>query len=641
MSYKKITIKTVIDDIDHNKVFLPALQRKFVWSKQQIQLLFDSLMRNYPIGTFLFWKLHRKIAEENYVFYEFLKEYDERSYNRRKTGGFTHDEITGVLDGQQRLSSMYIGLMGTHAERARYKRATNDAAYEKMSLYLNLLSLPYAFSDPGKIEILENRNFEFRFLPSETFRTQASRREIVENDGEPCGEREVPVYWFKVGDVPYGDEDLDTDQLIDKITKSCMTDPQRQSVQDQTRFIKKALSTLHSRICKDELVNYFETAKDDLEDILKIFIRVNSGGTVLNKTDLLFSTIVATWIDGREQIEELQKVINNKGDGFNFGNEFLMRCCLLLSDAPVRYKVNSFKAENVQKIQMEWPRIADAVRRTVDLLVEFGFNSSRLTSQNATIIIAYYIFKGGDLGNASKKDLRKYLIHALINRIYSGSQDQLLNNLRNALREEKKLETGATAYRLKHSTFSFEELLSITLPGRKSLAVYEGDFDSLLSSKKGSFSFFVLLLLYPNLRIQDNGFHQDHIHPFAHFKEDTLTQLGIATDAQAQWFEYRDTVPNLQLLEGKLNQTKNDAKLIDWVKRMNERDMEAFVRDNYFPDGVGLEFAQFMDFYQQRKEILRSKLKKLLAVSNERPAVRAEGWETDEELEEQDKESLG
>ena len=55
---------------------------------------------------------------KNYVFYEFLKEYDERNpYNRRKTGAFLHEEITGVLDGQQRLSSMYIALMGTHTGR--------------------------------------------------------------------------------------------------------------------------------------------------------------------------------------------------------------------------------------------------------------------------------------------------------------------------------------------------------------------------------------------------------------------------------------------------------------------------------------------------------------------------------------------
>jgi uncharacterized protein with ParB-like and HNH nuclease domain len=101
MSYKKTTIKKMIKDIDQNKIYLPALQRKFVWDKQRIQLLFDSLMRNYPFGTFLFWKLHKDKARD-YVFYEFLREYDERNpYNRRKTGAFLHDEIIGVLDGQQ------------------------------------------------------------------------------------------------------------------------------------------------------------------------------------------------------------------------------------------------------------------------------------------------------------------------------------------------------------------------------------------------------------------------------------------------------------------------------------------------------------------------------------------------------------
>jgi hypothetical protein len=631
MSYESITIKKVINEIDHNKVFLPALQRKFVWSKQQIQLLFDSLMRNYPIGTFLFWKLHRKTAE-SYVFYEFLKEYDERSpYNRRKTGVFTHEEITGVLDGQQRLSSMYIGLMGTHAERARYKRATSDAAYEKMSLHLNLLSLPYMISDQGKIEITEDRNFEFRFLPPETAHAQASRSEIVENDGESCVEREVTVCWLKVGDVLSWEDDLDTDQLITEIVKSCAHDRQRRAVQDQKRFIVKALNTLHDRICKSELVNYFETAKDDLEDILKIFTRVNSGGTILSKTDLLFSTIVATWDDGREQIERLQKAINDMGFGFSFGNEFLMRCCLMLTDAPVRYKVNSFKAENVKKIQTEWPRIADAVKKTVDLLRDFGFNSSRLTSQNATIIIAYYIFKGGDLGDGSKEGLRKYLIHALLTRIYSGSQDQLLTALRNTLREEIKLENASTTYRLKSSTFSFQELRSVILPGRKSLAVSDDDVESFLSSKKGPFSFFVLSLLYPQLCLHDVEFHQDHIHPFAHFKAETFNELIIAPDAQAQWLEYRDTVPNLQLLNGQLNKEKNAAKLIDWVNIMNDSKRNAFLRDNYFPDGVGLEFSQFIDFYQKRKELLSLKLKAVLAISNERSAVRSEDWETNEE----------
>ncbi len=236
----------------------------------------------------------------------------------------------------------------------------------------------------------------------------------------------------------------------------------------QLRLIKRGLDTLHKRIQNDELINYFEVAKNDLEDILKIFVRVNSGGTVLSKTDLLFSTNVATWDNGRELIETLLKTINDRGDKFNFGNEYLMRCCLVLSDGPVVYKVNSFKSDNVQKIRDEWPKIAEAVTRTVNLLVEFGFSDSVLTSQNATIIIAYYLYKGGDQNKESKDGIRKYLIHALLNGIYGSAQEQVILTLRKALREEAEMETGRMTDQDRHRRFSFERLLNIELPQQKS-----------------------------------------------------------------------------------------------------------------------------------------------------------------------------
>lgn len=244
-------------------------------------------MRNYPIGTFLFWKLTSHKATD-YVFYEFLKEYDQRApYNRRKTGAFTHDEIYGVLDGQQRLSALYLGLMGTHAEKAPYKRVSDDAAYPKMSLYLNLLSLPYEIAADGNIEIQDDTNSEFRFLmPDEVLR--GSRRVRVEEDGV---EREDPVFWLKVGDVLNWNADQDPDQYVDDFANQCQIDTQRQAINQNRRVIRKGISTLHRRISTELLLNYFEIAKDDLEDILKIFIRVNSGGTTLGKTDLLFSTM--------------------------------------------------------------------------------------------------------------------------------------------------------------------------------------------------------------------------------------------------------------------------------------------------------------------------------------------------------------
>lgn len=72
-----ITIKDAIESV-HRKIYLvPAIQREFVWSTDQIERLFDSLMREYPINSFLFWEVEKeKIA--NYQFYEFIRDYHER-----------------------------------------------------------------------------------------------------------------------------------------------------------------------------------------------------------------------------------------------------------------------------------------------------------------------------------------------------------------------------------------------------------------------------------------------------------------------------------------------------------------------------------------------------------------------------------
>ena len=163
MSYHSITIKNIIKDIEGSKAYLPAIQRKFVWPKWKIEHLFDSIMRNYPIGSFLFWELNSQKANE-YVFYEFLRNYDERTPNNvRKTGSFLVPEITGVLDGQQRLSSLYLGLQGSHRERLKYHRTTSDHAYPETHLYLNLLSLPFFTTENDELEIEREKDFEFRF----------------------------------------------------------------------------------------------------------------------------------------------------------------------------------------------------------------------------------------------------------------------------------------------------------------------------------------------------------------------------------------------------------------------------------------------------------------------------------------------
>lgn len=622
-----MTIWDSITKIKKSKIYLPAIQRKFVWNRKQIELLFDSIMRNYPIGTFLFWRLNKEMAK-SYVFYEFLRDYDERTpYNRRNEGGFTSDEIIGVLDGQQRLSSIYVGLMGTHVEKAPYKWRASSNAYEKMHLYVNLLSLPYELNEEGAIEINEEKYFEFKFLTSEKA-TSSIVRNVKTEDGTNI---EEAMYWLRLSDVTTWPADPDFEHLLEQLLDKCHAPEQINMLTQNKRFVRKCIETLHKRIFQEELINYFDINGGDLDDILKIFVRVNSGGTVLNKTDLLFSTIVATWSDGRDKIEDLLKTINVKGDGFSFGNDFLMRCCLILTDGPVRYKVNSFRSDNVKIIQDEWIAISQAIIKTVDILVEFGFNGDRLSSQNAVILISYYIFKGGQINNIAKDNLRRYLIHALLTQVFGSSVEQLFTALLDCIREKNGDVNANPQYKLKSTIFSFEEILKADLPARKSLSVSETDIEEFLTYKKGAQSFFLLSLLYPNLRFHDTAFHQDHIHPAAGFNSREFSQMGLSKQEQNYWISLRDTLPNLQLMYGKDNIKKSATSINNWLSSKKPQEIEEFKKNNYFPDSVDLSFSNFIDFFEKRKAMLREELKNVLSLNVVDKTPTIDDWERQDE----------
>ncbi len=161
MSYQNETIKNMLDKIGKNALYLPAIQRKFVWEYTQIENLFDSLMRKYPIGTFLFWSFKTKKKNE-YVFYKFLQEYHERDKCINDIAPRPHLKkgILGVLDGQQRLSSLYIALQGSYAYKKPYARREDDSAYPKRKLYLNIFKSHEEKDEDGFV-------WEFKFLTDE------------------------------------------------------------------------------------------------------------------------------------------------------------------------------------------------------------------------------------------------------------------------------------------------------------------------------------------------------------------------------------------------------------------------------------------------------------------------------------------
>jgi len=570
MSYIKVTIKDIIDDINSRKMYLPAIQRKYVWSDLQIVRLMDSIMRGYPIGTFLLWKVKKKIVnEKEYSMYEFIKDYHERDLfnNPPAPQPFTYNSddeyIWSLLDGQQRLTSIYISLQGSIRRKLPNKRWKNDDAFPQKELYFNLHS---NYTEDDDI------SYEFDFL--------------TEAEAESNKDSKL---WYRVKDIlKYKQEELITSLIL---PKGLATDT----------LATSNISLLHRRFVTEEIINYFEVEADSIDNVLDIFVRVNSGGTILSKSDLLFSTIVSHWDKARDEIDKLLSEINKKGEGFKFTNDFIMRTCLYLLDMSVTLKVETFKKESVILIKNNWNKIKTSIKETVDLLVDFGFSSDNIMSYVAISPIVYYHYHGGKFDKTSKSELRKYYITAQLRQIFGAASNSALTLIRTELKKHT------------NSSFTLSDLYSIRFTGDRTLKYTSEDIDSLFDTYEiGAYSFMILSLLYPNLKFGQKGFHQDHMHPHTSFETEKISNLNlpdgtvISSDTISEWQRRRNTLANLQLLEGRENEEKNKTPLEEWLKKPENKGVK------YLPKDISYSLSNFEEFMEKRQEIMSSELKKIL-----------------------------
>ncbi|WP_397519220.1 DUF262 domain-containing protein [Rhodococcus pyridinivorans] len=152
----EITIAEAIRRIQRGDLILPAIQREYVWKPGQVVGLFDSLMRGYPVGGFLSWKVAPETASR-FRFYGFMKDFN--AFNNRHNPDadpLAGQGVTAVLDGQQRLTSFNIGLRGTYAYKLPRAWSNLASSYPVRRLYLNVL---------GEAEENEaGLRYDFRFL---------------------------------------------------------------------------------------------------------------------------------------------------------------------------------------------------------------------------------------------------------------------------------------------------------------------------------------------------------------------------------------------------------------------------------------------------------------------------------------------
>ena len=321
MSFQTITIKEAVENIEKNEYLLPAIQREFVWSSEQIEWLFDSIMRGYPISSFLFWKVEGNTKNEH-KFYKFLNSYREKfnTHNEEiSTDGLSN--FDAVLDGQQRLTSLYIALKGSYAYKLPRKRWENtEENMPTRHLYLNITK---------RLEDTEDgREYEFKFLKKQDTNEQELYKDNENN------------IWFKVGKIlNYENEEI-FDESLEKF---------------ENKYSKQCLRRLRRVIMEKGIINYYLEEEQNYDKALNIFIRINSGGEPLNFSDLLMSVAVSHWTQAREEINNLVDNIRDKG--FSIQKDFILKVFLYLYNKDIRFKVKNFNQNSVDILKKEWKSI--------------------------------------------------------------------------------------------------------------------------------------------------------------------------------------------------------------------------------------------------------------------------------------------
>lgn len=382
-----MSISSLLNQIKQGEIMLPAIQRNFVWPSERIFRLLDSIMRGYPIGTILLWETYGDIQYRT-----FINDYRSdipQTYHDNSLGS----KIRLVIDGQQRLQSLYVALYGT---------------YEGCPLYFDILS------GRDKDDVSEDK-YIFTFSTNEEI--QKSHDYVTEQltKSEEDRDKDFEVfYYLKVSDL-FNMSPEDRERLKDTLSKSlALNEVDRIRMSVNINLIDQMISTegyiLKETIIDQDLPSESSLRKSD-HDVLEVFVRVNTENTRLSRSDLIFSMLKLNWKESATVLPDFIREINT-GNYFGINNDFVIRCLLAVSDLGTKFDVSLLrKKSNVTKLRANFEKCCNAIRATIDFVKDQCWceSSEIIGNINTLIPFVYYLFhvKNHDVRNDQVLGMRK------------------------------------------------------------------------------------------------------------------------------------------------------------------------------------------------------------------------------------------
>lgn len=557
--------------------FIPYIQRDFVWNEKQIIRLFDSIMCDYPIGSFLIWRVDTD--KSGPAIYKFPKNYitdythplDRGEYEHRPeiSESISSNKVSLVLDGQQRITSLYMGLVGTLTNKKSGYHWYREENWTKKEICVNLLS---AKDTTPSSDLAYDIDFK-------------DSGDIPKNDDE---------YWYPFSRI------LEVEDRWEEIAR---LEEENQISDEDFSTVRAVLKEVYTQFDKKLVMNYYQYTGDSLDDMIEMFVRTNKGGVKLSKSDMLLSILTEFWsrkdIDSvaRKEINDFQEELSNTFNTSKIDTKFILRNILYCSDSNIRFNLDNFTSNNIESMFEVWNDGAytRSLKTALNFLKTYNL---RIDEISLTIFhcVVYYFYKSGiqKFHRTSKshseiqKDLLRFICTAGIRESMNESTSQKLLAVRKALQDSEL-----------DREFPFSAILKqirTYTPIDITPSVY-GEIIKSISYPSSKVKLFLTLLYIENIQyIRDSEtLHIDHIYPKSTLENVKTTSIHIDDPI--------NTVLNLQYLTETENESKSDSGYEEWIQDRTED----YRKKSHIPQ-LDPDDTTYSEFIRRRNNLIKDTL---------------------------------
>jgi len=388
-------LSQLLGDIELGKLALPELQRPFIWKKTAIRNLLDSMYKGFPVGYLMLWN---------------ATEVDSRVIG---TDGKQHTPTEFIVDGQQRLTSLYAVMRGKEVTFSDFSRGHIRIAFRPQD---GLFAIPDAATDRDP-----------EFLP------------------------DISQVWMG-----------ESWKVIDKFLAR-LREAKPQALEDgRESHLRAALGQLEG--LRDFPFQALRIGHEvDEERVAEIFLRVNSGGTELTQADFILTLLSVFRDEDRRKLEEFSRLcrivpIDGEPSPYNYlvepDADQLLRIAALVAFRRGRLQsvlallrgasMETKEALSVEERNKQLDRLGAAIDEALDLtswhefikaLMAAGYRRSKEISSANTVILVYALYLIGRSLGVSHSDLRtpiaRFFVMATLTGRYTGSfETQITQDVR-------------------------------------------------------------------------------------------------------------------------------------------------------------------------------------------------------------------